>query len=148
MTAGVKYENAGKDLAEAKHNFASDVFALCLTNRAPVVATDKFLADITELGSGNGYLPGGKILALTSSSEAAGVYKAIFADPPIWTAAGGTIGPFRYVVLVNQSIGGSPLSAAASRVIGYYDYGASITLQDGETFTPDLDQVNGLVQVQ
>jgi hypothetical protein len=148
MVAFNKYFCAAKDLAEKRHDFSLDVFAVVLTNRAPVVATDQFLADISEIAAGNGYLAGGKVLANQSSSQSGGVYKAVLGDPPVWQASGGSMAAFRYAVLINQSIGGSPLSPATSRVIGYWDYGSSITLPSGESFQVDLDQVNGVIQIQ
>lgn len=147
MVAAVKYDLARKDIAEKKHDFANDTFALCLTNRAPVVATDHFLSDISELATGFGYVQGGLVLTRSSTSNAGGLYKAIFDDPPVWTAAGGVLGPARYVVLVNQSTGGSPLAPGAILLLGYYDYGVGgFSLLAGEMFRADLDQVNGLLQ--
>lgn len=147
MVAAVTYYKARQAAAEAKINFASDIFAVVLTNRAPVQATDEFLSDISELAPGNGYPTGGIVLQRTSSALAGGVYKTVFADPPVFQASGGAFPAARYVVVVDQSTGGSPLAPSAVRVLGYYDYGASFTLQDGETFAPDLDQLNGLLQM-
>lgn len=138
MTAFVKYDCFLKDLAEKKHDFSADTFKVSLTNRAPVVATDRVLADITEISAGNGYTAGGNQAAVSTSSQSSGVYKSVLSDPAAFTASGGTIGPFRYAVLRN---------ATANLNVGYADYGSAVTLQDGETFTADLDQVNGLFTI-
>jgi hypothetical protein len=55
----------------------------------------------------------------------------------VFTAAGGAIGPFRYVIIYN--------STAGSRLCVYYDYGASISLADTDTFTTDFDDTNGVI---
>jgi hypothetical protein len=55
----------------------------------------------------------------------------------VFTAAGGQIGPFRYVILYNSS--------ATNKLVGYYDYASSATLNDTETFTVDFDGVNGVL---
>ena len=51
----------------------------------------------------------------------------------VFTASGGSIGPFRYVVLYNDTPT-SPLDP----LIAYWDYASSITLLTGETFTVDF----------
>lgn len=135
MAAFVKYNCFPKDLAEKKHDFSADAFKVALTNRAPVVATDRVLADITDLTTGNGYTAGGNAASVSSSSQTSGTYKSVLNSPATWTAAGGTIGPFRYAVLINST---------ANLLIGYYDYGSAVTLQIGETFTDTLDATNGI----
>jgi hypothetical protein len=52
------------------------------------------------------------------------------------------VGPFRYVVLYNDD----PTSPA-DPLIGWYDYGSDVTLQDTETFTIDADPTNGVLQL-
>ena len=49
----------------------------------------------------------------------------------VGTASGGSVGPFRYVVIYNDTPAGDPL-------VAYYDYSSSITLLDGETLTVDF----------
>lgn len=134
MVAFNKYYGASKDAWEGKHNLAADAVKVALSNTAPDL-TDVTLADASEIAAGNGYVAGGNAAALASSSQALGVYSAKFSDPAAFVAAGGSIGPFRYAVIYN---------ATSNRVIGWYDYGSSITLQDGETFTVDLSQTTGL----
>jgi hypothetical protein len=138
MAAFNKFHCFVKDLAEKKHDFAADTFKVALTNRAPVQATDRLLADIVELGAGNGYAAGGNAAAVVSSAQAAGVYKSVLADPVLFTAVGGALGPFRYAVLYN---------ATSGLVIGWWDYGSNISLAVSETFTVDLDQVAGIFTV-
>jgi hypothetical protein len=50
-----------------------------------------------------------------------------------WTAAGGTIGPFRYAVLYNDT----PTSPA-DPLVGWWDYASNLTLQIGESFKVDF----------
>src|SRR4051812_3314924 len=113
MTAFTKYNCFLKDLAEKKHDFANDTFKVLLTNRAPVVATDRLFADASEIAAGNGYVAGGNQCTVASSTQASGAYKSILNDPAQWTAAGGVIGPFRYSVLQNSTAG---------LLVGYVDY--------------------------
>jgi len=65
----------------------------------------------------------------------------VLADPTAWTASGGNIGPFRYAVLYNDT-------TASKNLIGYWDYGTSITLGAGDTFTVDFDPTTGVLTLQ
>lgn len=126
-------------MAEKKHDLGADVLKCMLTNVAPIAA-NAVKTDITEISPGNGYTAGGNQATQTSSAQSGGVYKLVCNDPAIWTAAGGTIGPFRYIVMYNDT-------AANDELIGWWDYGSSITLQIGETFFHDLDATNGVLTV-
>lgn len=71
--------------------------------------------------------------------QTAGVYKLVLTDVVI-TAAGGSIGPFRYVVLYNDTP-----TAPADPLIGWYDYGSAVTLATSESLTVDFDATNGVL---
>lgn len=120
------------------HNLGSDTIKWMLSNTLPVAA-NAVKADITEIAAGNGYVAGGPTITITSSLQAAGLYKLVGNDSVI--TASGPVGPFRYAVLYNAT-------PAAGNLIGWQDYGASISLANLETFTLDLDQVNGILSLQ
>lgn len=138
MTAFVKYNCFAKDAAEKKHDLSSDAINVSLTSRAPVVATDRVLADISEVAAGNGYTTGGNPATLVSSSQAGGVYTILLNNPTPWVATTGPIGPFRYAVIRN---------ATANLLIGYFDYGSTITCETDEEFALGLSQLGGLFTV-
>lgn len=134
-----KFNQFTADLIAGVHDFDAHVFKVLLTNTAPV-ATNSVRADLTELGAGNGYSSGGTASAMTQST-AAGVAKNTAADVT-FTAAGGSIGPFRYACWYNDT----PTSPA-DPLIAWHDYGAAITLTDGNSFVVDADGVGGLFTV-
>jgi hypothetical protein len=127
-------------IAEKVHNLQADTLKVMLTNTAPSAA-NTIKSDITELGAGNGYTAGGNTLTTSSSSQTLGSYKLVVADTT-FTASGGSIGPFRYVVVYNDT----PTSPAKP-LIGWYDYGSAVTLADGESLVVDFDGTNGLLTI-
>lgn len=133
-----KFDCFVENLAEKVHNLGSDTLKIMLTNSAPSAA-NTVKTDITEISAGNGYTAGGHSTSASSSSQTSGVYKLILSDVVI-TASGGSIGPFRYIVLYNDT-------STSDSLIGYADYGSSITVQSGETFTVDFDATNGAIQI-
>lgn len=124
-------------LAEKVHDLGADTLKVMLTNTAPA-ATNSVKTDITEISAGNGYTAGGNTASVSSSSQTSGTYKLVLADPSTWTASGGSIGPFRYAVLYNDT-------AASKNLIGWWDYGSSVTLASGEQFTVDFDPSTGVL---
>lgn len=123
-------------VAEKVHNLGSDSLKVMLTNSAPL-ATNTVKANLTDISAGNGYTAGGTAAGITSSAQTSGTYKLVLADV-VFTASGGSIGPFRYAALYNDT-------AASKELIGWYDYGSSITLADGEVFTVDFDPSTGVL---
>lgn len=125
------FEVFTEDLAKKVHDLDGDTLRVYLSNTAPDAAADEVLADLAEIGTGFGYSAGGEDTqnAVTRS----GATSSVVGTDIVWTAAGGAIGPFRYAVLVNATPT-SPLKP----LIGWWDYGSSITLLDTETFTTDF----------
>lgn len=128
-------------LSEKVHNLGSDTLKVYLTNNTPDASADAVFADLAEITPGNGYTAGGNTATQTSSSQTGGIYKLVLADPATWTAAGGSIGPFRYAVLYNAT-------TASGNLIGWWDYGTSITLGAGDTFAVDFDPSTGVLTLQ
>lgn len=137
MAAFNKFNSFVEALAEKVHNLGSDTLKVMLTNTAPV-ATNSVKADLTEISAGNGYTAGGNTASVTSSAQTSGTYKLVLGDPTTWTATGGSIGPFRYAVLYNDT-------ASNDELIGWWDYGSALTLAAGESFTVDFDPTTGVL---
>lgn len=119
-------------VCEKVHNLGSDSLVVWLSNTAPSSA-NAVLADITQISYTN---LSSRALTVSSSAQTGGTYKLVLADLTL-TASGGSVGPFRYVGVYNDT------AASDNLVGGWYDYGSSITLASGETFTIDFDATNG-----
>jgi hypothetical protein len=133
-----KFNAFAENVAEGVHNLGSNQLRIALTNTAPV-AGNSVLADLTEISYTN---CSSRLVTTTSSTQTAGVYKLVL-DDLVLTASGGSVGPFRYVVIYNDT-----QTSPAKPLIGWYEYpGGSITLASGETLTLDFDQVNGLITI-
>lgn len=138
MATFTKFNSFVEALAEKVHNLGSDTLKVMLTNSAPS-ASNTVKADITEISAGNGYTAGGATITVSSSSQTSGTYKLVLADVTI-TASGGSIGPFRYVVIYNDT-------AASDELIAYYDYGSSVSINTGENLTIDFDGSAGFLTI-
>lgn len=128
--------NSFVEYAVEDANLGSDSFKVALTNTAPSAA-NSVLADIT-LATGAPANLDSVTITTTSSAQTSGTYKLVLADKTM--TASGTVGPFRYVVIYDDTVVGDPL-------VGYYDYGSAITLNSGDSFTVDFDATNGFIQI-
>ena len=140
MASFTKVNDFVVNLANAM-DLDSDTLTVALTNTDPTSGTDVtadgngVLANITEISYTN---LSGRDLANVTSTQTSGTYK-LSADDKVLTASGGSVAPFRYVVIYNDTV-----TSPADPVIGYYDYGSSLTLNDGDTFTIDIG-TNGIL---
>lgn len=139
MAAFNKYQSVIEKVFELGHDFQNDTFKGALTNTAPAATDTAWSTGVYPApAAANGYSAGGNTLTVSSSAQASGTFKWVLADS-VFTATAGGIGPFRYFVIYN--------STRSNIVVGYYDYGSSITLSNaGDTFTADFDATNGVIQ--
>lgn len=140
MAAANKFNPFVENVAEKVHNLGADTLKVGLSNTAPSAANSVW-ADITEIASGNGYSPGGSTATQSSSAQTSGTYKLVLADVT-FSASGGSIGPFRYSILYNDT----PISPADPLVL-YWDYGTNLTLTSGNSFTVDFDASAGVLTI-
>ncbi len=133
MASYNKFNVFVEDLTNKTHDLfgtagaGADTCKCMLTNSAPV-ATNSVFADLTEIAAGNGYTAAGTS-AQNAGTRSTGTM-TLTGTNITWTASGGTIGPFRYIVIYNDT----PTSPA-DPLIAWWDYGSNLTLNDTETFT-------------
>ena len=139
MAAFNKFNQFVEDVAHGVHDLETDqiVVALCASANAPV-ATNAVLADLTEIAYTN---LSSRNVTTTSSAETSGTYKLTLTDL-VLTASGGSVAAFRYVVLYNDTP-----TTPADPLIGWYDYGSDLTLNDTETLTIDFDDAGGALTI-
>jgi hypothetical protein len=138
MAAFTKFNSFVEAVAEKVHNLGSDTLKVVLTNSAPS-ASNTQLSNITQISGTNGYTTGGTAASITSSAQTGGTYKLVLGDVT-FTASGGSIGPFQYVVLYNDT-------ATNDELIGYYDYGTALTITNGNSFLVDFDASAGVLTI-
>ena len=123
-----KFQCLVEDLAEKKHNLASDTLKVAFSNatNAPSASADLKLADITTIVATN---LGDVTLTVSSSSQTAGTYKLVVADKLL--TATGDVPAFRYVIIYNDT-------ATNKELICFFDYASEVTLATGDTFKLDF----------
>lgn len=120
-----KFQSFVEALAEKKHNLGSDTLKVAISNSAPAAGNSQ-LSDITEITYTN---LSTRVLTTASSSQTSGTYALVIND--LVLTASGAVGPFRYIVIYNDT-------ASNDELIAWFDYGSSISLANGETLTLDF----------
>ena len=134
MASYTKFNSFVEAIAEKSHNLGSDTLKVALTNSAPV-ASNTVLANITEISYTNCST---RTITVSASSQTSGTYKLVCTD--LVLTASGTVGPFRYIVIYNDT-------ATNDELIAFFDHGTNVTMQSSDTYTIDFDGTNGLLQI-
>jgi hypothetical protein len=159
-------------ISEGRINLRTDRLKVVLTNVEPDAENDQYYSDLVEITAGNGYPLGGLTVNTVFTGRTGSAYKLTLQDKTL-TASGGSIGPFRYAVLVDTTP-----TAPPKPIVGWWDYvdsvegaggiawgqepitwggipitwgsGAAtgITLPNGSTLTFDFSAQRGALQVR
>ena len=127
-----KFEDFVRALGIGEH--ADLNAALCkvyLTNNTPSASLDNVLADLAESVTGTGYTAGGD--DSTNTYTESGGTATMGGTDIVWTAGAADWSAHQFAVFYNDT----PTSPA-NPLIAWWDYGSSITLGNGETFTVDF----------
>jgi hypothetical protein len=138
MASFTKFQPFVENVAEKVFNLGSDTLKVALTNSAPVNTYNQ-LSQITQISGTNGYTTGGTQATISSSAQTSGTYKLVLADVT-FTASGGSMGTFQYVVLYDDT-------ATNDELIGYWDYGTALTITIGNSFLVDFDASAGVLTI-
>ena len=131
MAAYNKFEGFVGYLGLGEVNLNTDQLMVYLTNAVPSASADDIaFTDLTEISMTNSTPGAGGGDTLNGYSETTGTGTCTATDV-VFTAGGGTVGPFQYICLYDNT-------HASNILIGWWDYGSAVTLQDGETFTVDF----------
>jgi hypothetical protein len=126
MAAYNKFNDFTEQQLIGTHDWDSNVFKIMLTNSAPA-ATNSTKSQLTEITAGNGYTAGGTATTITVTETPPGT-AVVQGTQVSFTASGGSIGPFQYAVLYNDT-------AASKNLVAWWDYGSAVTLNAGDSFT-------------
>lgn len=138
MAAFNKFRQFVEDIGKGVHILGTHqlVVALTATANAPV-NTNTVLANLTQISYTN---LSTRNVTTTSYTQTAGVGKLICVD--LVLTASGAVAAFQYVALYNDT-----QTSPADPLIGWYDYGAAVTLANTETFTVDFDGAAGVFTI-
>lgn len=135
MATFTKVDKFVLNLGNKVFNLGSDTLKVALTNTIPTVSTANQLSNITEISYTN---LSARTVTTTSFTQTSGTAKLILAD--LVLTASGAVGPFQYVVLYDDT-------ASNDELIGFYDYGSALSLDNGDSFTIDFDASAGALTI-
>jgi len=115
-------------------DFANDQFTIYLSDEAPIIATDSPKTDIANITEQNGYTETNLTTSWVETAGGSGIFVLRHTADVQWTASGGSFGPFRYVVVYNNT-----MTTPLDLLVGFWDTGVENTITVGNTFTVDLN---------
>lgn len=119
----VKFESFVEGLCKGEHDLDGDTFKMYLTNNAPSASDDVNKADLVGLSVANGYDETDIQLTVTNTSGVVSIGATGFT----LTGSGAGFGPFRYLVVFNDT-------HASDALVCYGDRGASTSIAASETY--------------
>lgn len=136
-TAMSKLDKFVLNLGKGVYDLSADTLKIALTAAAnpPVKATSNQLSNLTQIVYTN---CSDTTITITSFTQTSGTAKLILTD--LVLTATGAVGPFRYVVIYDDT-------ATNKELIAFYDYGSEVTLANGDTFTINFDASAGVITI-
>lgn len=132
MATYTKIDSFVENLAKKLIDLSGTGLTVALTNTAHTSTWDE-LADLTQISYTN---CSSRVLTVTSAVQTSGTFKLVLQD--LTLTATGTVGPFRYVYIYDDA-------STGDKLIAYYDYGSSVTLNSGDTFLIDFNASTGVL---
>lgn len=116
-----------KDIGNIDHSSDSHIIILMNTAFAFNADSHATLADVTsnQLSTGYGYTQNNKVLSnpVVTEDDTNDRSSVVF-DDPVWTASGGSIGPFGAAIIYDDT-------TSDDTIIGCIDFGEDLTINDG-----------------
>ena len=140
MATFEKINDFVEHLCEGAHALDSDNLRVALSATNPTSETSNpkndgngLLANVTQIAytnlSGD---PTSRDITVNSSGQTSGTYSLSLTDLTL-TASGGAIAAFEWIYIFNEGT-----AVLTDPLIGVYDYGSSLTLNNGESLTIDF----------
>ncbi len=126
-----RFDSYAFDLGKGLIRLDRDELYILLTHAMPLRVYSR-RAELVEIRPGNGYMAGGMIVEGGHFSQS-GAGSLFTGRNVLFEAKGGRMAAFQFAILYDATATGQPL-------IGYWDYGAALTLAEGESLLVEFDQ--------
>ena len=127
MASFNKFEDFIESLGLGEHDLNTDTLKVYLTNNTPSTSADADKGDLVGITEQYGYAPAD----ITNVWSESGGIGTLTGTDVVFIASGGSFGPFRYAVIFNDT-------HANDGLVCWWDYGSSITVENGQSFIVDF----------